>query len=133
MGKQWRCGKSRNSRETALGDHTILNVSDDKMINYHCIKLEFSQLIKHLLFYIPYKICKHIVKSIDFTASVYELFDNPSYMYDKNLKTTKYWRKSKIFWVTLSQASRNSWRFIINIGHFTHIHFTRWSRQNISF
>ena len=49
------------------------------MINYLRIKLKFSQLIKHLLFYIPYKICKHSFKSYDFTASVYELFDNPSY------------------------------------------------------
>ena len=36
--------------------------------------------MKHLLFYIPYKICKHSFISIDFTASVYELFDNPSYV-----------------------------------------------------
>ena len=28
----------------------------------------------------PYKICKHILKSIDFTASVYELFDNHPYL-----------------------------------------------------
>ena len=33
-----------------------------------------------MFFYIPYKICKHSLKSIDFTASVYELFDNPSYI-----------------------------------------------------
>ena len=50
------------------------------MINYQRIQLKFSQLIKHLLFYIPYKIWKHSLKSIDFTASVYELFDNPSYV-----------------------------------------------------
>ena len=48
------------------------------MINYQRIWLEFSQLIKHLLFYSPYKICKHSLISIDFIASVYELFDNPS-------------------------------------------------------
>ena len=35
--------------------------------------------MKHLLFYIPYKIYKLTLISIDFTASVYELFDNPSY------------------------------------------------------
>ena len=35
----------------------------------------------HLLFYIPYKICKHsLISIIDFNASVYELFDNPSYV-----------------------------------------------------
>ena len=50
------------------------------MINFQRIELKFSQLNKHLLFDIPYKICKHSFKSIDFTASVYELFDNPSYM-----------------------------------------------------
>ena len=33
------------------------------------------------MFYIPYKICKHIlISSIDFIGSVYELFDNPSYV-----------------------------------------------------
>ena len=57
-------------------------VFDDKMINYQRILFNFSQLIKHLLFYIPYKTCKHTLKSIDFTASVYELFDNPSYVFD---------------------------------------------------
>ena len=30
------------------------------------------------VFYIPYEICKHTLISIDFIASVYELFDNPS-------------------------------------------------------
>ena len=35
--------------------------------------------MKHLLFYIPYKIWKHSLISIDFVASVYELFDNLSY------------------------------------------------------
>ena len=50
------------------------------MINYQRIWLKFSQLIKYLLFYIPYKICKHSLISIDFIASVYELFDNPSYV-----------------------------------------------------
>ena len=33
-----------------------------------------------MLFYIPYKICKHTLLSIDFIVSVYELFDNPSYL-----------------------------------------------------
>ena len=37
-----------------------------------------SKLIKHLSLYIPYKICKYGLKSIDFIASVYELFDNLS-------------------------------------------------------
>ena len=58
------------------------------MINYQRIKLKFSQLIKHLLFNISYKICKHSLISIDFTASVYELFDNPSYIFF-NLLTIK--------------------------------------------
>ena len=31
------------------------------------------------MFYTLYKICKHSLISIDFIASVYELFDNPSY------------------------------------------------------
>ena len=35
--------------------------------------------MKHLLFYIPYRICKHSLISINSIASVYELFDNPSY------------------------------------------------------
>ena len=50
------------------------------MINYQRIKLKFSQLMKHLLFYIPFTICKHSFISIGFTASVYELFENPSYI-----------------------------------------------------
>ena len=51
---------------------------DDKMINYQRIYLNFSLLIKQMLFYISCKICKHNLISIDFMASVYELFDNPS-------------------------------------------------------
>ena len=35
--------------------------------------------MKDLLLYIPYKICKHSLISIDFIALVYEHFDNPSY------------------------------------------------------
>ena len=50
------------------------------MINYQRIWLKFLQLVEHLLFYISYKICKHNLMSIDFIASVYELFDNPSYL-----------------------------------------------------
>ena len=38
------------------------------------------QLIKHVLFYIPCKICKRSLISIDFIESVYELFDNSSYI-----------------------------------------------------
>ena len=34
-----------------------------------------SQLIKYLLFYIPFKICKYSLLSIDLIASVYDLFD----------------------------------------------------------
>ena len=74
---QWRCGTWRNSTETVPDDHTILIVFDDKMIIYQRIYLKFSQLMKHLLFYILYKICKHVLTSIDFIASVYELFDTP--------------------------------------------------------
>ena len=48
-------------------------------------KLKFSQLIKHLLFYIPYEIYMHSLKSIDFIASVYERFDNPSYVLLHNI------------------------------------------------
>ena len=48
-------------------------VFDDKMINYQCI------LMKNL-FYYPYEIIKHSFINIDFIASVYELFNNPSYM-----------------------------------------------------
>ena len=51
---------------------------DDKTINYQRIYLNFSLLIKQMLFYISCKICKHNLISIDFMASVYELFDNPS-------------------------------------------------------
>ena len=40
--------------------------------------------MKHLLFYIHYKICKHSLIKIDFIASVYELFDNPSYLSGKH-------------------------------------------------
>ena len=74
--------------ETVPGDHTIWIVSDDNLINYQRIKLKFSQLMKHMLFYIPYKICKHGLISIDFIVSVYKLFDNPSYIllgFTKNL------------------------------------------------
>ena len=34
-----------------------------------------------MLFYNPYKIFKHGLISIDFIASVYELFDYPSYLW----------------------------------------------------
>ena len=64
---------------TALGDHTMYFVFDDKMIIYQRIWLTFSQPVKHLLFYFPYKSCKHSLISIDIIAPVYELFDNLSY------------------------------------------------------
>ena len=44
---------------------------------YEGLSKSFSPLMKHS-FYIPYKICKHSLISIDFIASVYKLFDNPS-------------------------------------------------------
>ena len=73
-------GTSLNFTETVPGKHTMLVVFvfDDKLINYQRIWLKFPQFIKHKLFYIPCKICKHGLISIDFIASVYELFDNPS-------------------------------------------------------
>ena len=57
----------------------VLKVFDDKMIVYQRIWLKFPQPIKHLLFYFPYKNCKHSLISIYFIAPVYELFDNLSY------------------------------------------------------
>ena len=50
-------------------------ISDNK----YSVKPNYLQIIKHLLFYIPYEIWKHNLY-IDFIASVYELFDNPSYI-----------------------------------------------------
>ena len=63
--KQWLCRTSRNSTASAPVDHTSRFVFDDKMINYQCILLNFSQLIKNLLFYNLYKICKHSFINID--------------------------------------------------------------------
>mgnify|MGYP003686756607 CR=1 FL=1 len=51
------------------------------MINYQRIYFKFSQMIKQMLFYISCKICNHSLISIDFIAPVYELFDNPSYIF----------------------------------------------------
>ena len=78
--KTWRCGTSQNSTATAPCDHTMWFVFDNKMINYQRIWLKFYQPLEHLLFYISYKSCKQSLMSIDFIASVYELFDNPSYV-----------------------------------------------------
>ena len=50
------------------------------MINYQRIWLKFEPLVEHLLFYISYKMCKQSLMSIDLIATVYELFDNPSYI-----------------------------------------------------
>ena len=61
-------------------DHSMQFVFDDKIINYQRVWLNFSQLIKNLMFYNPYKICKHSLISIDFITSVYEFFENPSYV-----------------------------------------------------
>ena len=72
------------------GDHTMRFVFDNKMINYQCIWLKFYQHVEHLLFYISYKICKQSLMSIDFIASVYELFDNPSYFDDFFFVKKKY-------------------------------------------
>ena len=38
--------------------------------------MPFSQFIKYLLFYIPYRICNDSLNSIEFISSVYERFDN---------------------------------------------------------
>ena len=40
-------------------DHTMYFVFDHKMIFHQRIWLKLSKPIKHLLFYIPYKSCKH--------------------------------------------------------------------------
>ena len=56
---------SWNSPLTTLGDHTMLFVFNDKMIKNQRIWLKFSQLIIHLLFYIPFKFCKHSLNSIN--------------------------------------------------------------------
>ena len=44
------------------------------------ILLNFTQDIKHLLFYIPCKICKHIFISLKFISPVNKLFDNMLYV-----------------------------------------------------
>ena len=56
---------SWNSAPTTPGDHTMLFVFNDQMIKNQRIWLKFSQLIKHLLFYIPFKFCKHSLNSIN--------------------------------------------------------------------
>ena len=38
--------------------------------------MPLSQVMKYLLFYIPYRICNDSLNSIEFISSVYELFDN---------------------------------------------------------
>ena len=68
------CGTSRNSTATGPGDHTMHFAFDDKNDKLPTHWLNFSQLIKKLLFLIP----TNSLSSIDSTASVYELFDNPS-------------------------------------------------------
>ena len=82
--KHWRCGTTPNSTETP-GYHTILIVFDNSIINYQRIELNFSQLIKHLLFYISLEICKHSLIKIDFITSVYEPCDNLSYITAVNI------------------------------------------------
>ena len=64
------CGTSRNSTATGPGDHTMHFAFDDKNDKLPTHWLNFSQLIKKLLFLIITKICKHSLISIDFTASV---------------------------------------------------------------
>ena len=64
---------------TQTEGENMFKVENDKMINYQRIQLKFSKLMKHLLFYIPFKIYKHGFISIDFIALIYELFDNPQY------------------------------------------------------
>ena len=50
-----------------------------KLLVINVSSLNFTT-VKHLLFYIPYKIYKHSLISIDYITPVYELFDNPSYL-----------------------------------------------------
>ena len=45
------------------------------MIDHRRIWLTFSRLLKQLLFYTIYKVCKHSLYSINFIAPVYERFD----------------------------------------------------------
>ena len=66
-------GTKRRLREWP---YHVLKVFDDKMIVYQRIWLKFPQPIKHLLFCFPYKNCKYSLISIDFIATIYELFDN---------------------------------------------------------
>ena len=78
----------------------------------------FSQLIKYLLVYIPYKICKHCLINIDFIASVYELFDNPSYiLVNKEFRQPKYIDVDNFhFWWKIfnSKAHKEDTKFSIN-------------------
>ena len=59
--------------------------SDIKIINDQRIWHKSSQLIKHLLFYIPYKICKHNLKVYWFNRISLRTFDDPSYTYRYSL------------------------------------------------
>ena len=41
----------------------------------------FTTNKKFVVLYIPIKICKHSLTSIDFIVSVYKIFENPSYIH----------------------------------------------------
>ena len=118
-----RCETSWNSTATAPGNHTMYFVFDDKMIYHQRFWLKFSQLIKHLLFYIPHKICKHSLDNINFIASVYELSDNPSYLrkyiYLLAMKMNL-WQKT-----VANQCATCSWLTI-------HDHQEVWSQANLN-
>ena len=122
MEKQWRCGTSRNSTASALSDHSMWFVFDDKRINYQRIWPTFSYFKKKMFVYIPYKIWKHILIRIVFIASIYELFDNPSY-----------WRLCCIrisFYISISIDSE-IFKELWNIGRCVTLSMTR--RSNIHF
>ena len=59
---QWRCGISRRLRRVTI-PCTLYFMIKWLFINVY-IWLRFSQPVKHLLFYFPYKSCKHSLISI---------------------------------------------------------------------
>ena len=72
------------------------------------------------MFYIPYKICKHGLISIVFIASVYELFDNPSYSVEKNVCVQKTYDIEKDDFI---QAIIHCRPFEIQLRHSSHVVF----------
>ena len=72
------------------------------------VQLKFSQLIKHLLYYFPQKICTGSLIIIDFIASVYEPFYNPSYIVTKFPRHVRFfvYVPTKIYRVVIKSISR---------------------------